>query len=138
MGRYVMAEIGMALPFSIDSYGKVNVTDQQPKLWADRVRSVIGTAIGERVMRPEFGSEIPYADFKTADDASTQIENTVLHSFETQLSRLRLQGVTTSLDEYTGTINVNIVYALPNQDLVTTTLGFAAINGTNPTIKEIM
>jgi len=133
-----MAEIGMALPFSIDSYGKVNVTDQQPKLWADRVRSVIGTAIGERVMRPEFGSEIPYADFKTADDASTQIENTVLHSFETQLSRLRLQGVTTSLDEYTGTINVNIVYALPNQDLVTTTLGFAAINGTNPTIKEIM
>jgi phage baseplate assembly protein W len=131
-----MAEIGIALPFAIDSYGKVNVTDQQPKLWADRVRSVIGTAIGERVMRPEFGSEIPYADFKTADDASAQIEQTVLNSFQVQLSKLRLQSVTTSLDEYTGTVNVTIVYALPNQDLVTTTLGFASIIGNNPTVKE--
>jgi phage baseplate assembly protein W len=133
-----MAEIGIALPFAIDSYGKVNTTDQQSKLWADRVRSVIGTAIGERVMRPEFGSEIPYANFKTADDASAQIEQTVLHSFELQLSKLRLQSVATNLDEYTGTINVTIVYALPNQDLVTTTLGFAAISGTNPTVKETM
>jgi phage baseplate assembly protein W len=131
-----MAEIGIALPFAIDSYGKVNVTDQQPKLWADRVRSVIGTAIGERVMRPEFGSEIPYADFKTADDASAQIEQTVLNSFQVQLSKLRLQSVTTSLDEYTGTVNVTIVYALPNQDLVTTTLGFASIIGNSPTVKE--
>ena len=114
-----MAEIGIALPFAIDAYGKVNVTDQQPKLWADRVRSVIGTAIGERVVRPEFGSEISYAEFKTANDASAQIENTVVHSFETQLNKLRLQGVTTTLDEYTGTLNVTIVYALPNQDLVT-------------------
>lgn len=131
-----MAEIGIALPFAIDSYGKVNTTDQQPKLWADRVRSVVGTAIGERVMRPEFGSEIPYADFKTADDASAQIEQTVLNSFQVQLSKLRLQSVTTSLDEYTGTVNVTIVYALPNQDLVTTTLGFASIIGNNPTVKE--
>lgn len=133
-----MAEIGIALPFSIDSYGKVNTTDQQPKLWADRVRSVVGTAIGERVMRPEFGSEIPYAEFKTAEDASSQIENTVLHSFETQLGKLRLQTVTANLDEYTGTINVTIVYALPNQEIVTTTLGFASINGNNPTVKETM
>jgi phage baseplate assembly protein W len=133
-----MAEIGIALPFAIDSYGKVNVTDQQPKLWADRVRSVIGTAIGERVVRPEFGSEISYAEFKTASDASSQIENTVVHSFETQLNRLRLQSVTTTLDEYTGTLNVTIVYALPNQDLVTTNIGFASINGNNPTVKETM
>jgi uncharacterized protein len=133
-----MAEIGIALPFAIDSYGKVNTTDQQPKLWADRVRSVIGTAIGERVMRPEFGSEISYAEFKTASDASSQIENTVVHSFETQLNRLRLQSVTTTLDEYTGTLNVTIVYALPNQDLVTTNIGFASINGNNPTVKETM
>jgi len=132
-----MAEIGIALPFAVDAYGKVNVTDQQPKLWADRVRSVIGTAIGERVMRPEFGSEISYADFKTADDAAAQIENTVLHSFETQLNKLRLQSVTTSLDEYTDTVNVTIVYALPNQDVITTNLGFAAINGSSPTVKEI-
>jgi uncharacterized protein len=133
-----MAEIGISLPFSIDSYGKINVTDQQPKLWADRVRSVIGTAIGERVMRPEFGSEISYAEFKTSDDAAAQIENTVSHSFETQLSRLRLQSVTTSLDEYTGNLNVTIIYALPNQELVTTTLGFVSVNGTNPTVKETM
>ena len=131
-----MAEITMALPFSIDAYGKIASTDQQSKIWADRVRSVIGTALGERVMRPEFGTEVPYAELQTADDASSQIETTVLHAFEQQLSRLRLQQVTSVLDEYTGTLNVNIIYALPNQDLVTTTLGFASIRGNNPPIEE--
>jgi phage baseplate assembly protein W len=131
-----MAEIGIALPFSIDSYGKVNVTDQQSKIWADRVRSVIGTALSERVMRPEFGTEISFADFQTADDAASQIETTVLHAFEQQLTRLRLQEVTTNVDEYTSTVNVVIVYALPNQDLITTTVGFASIRGNTPPIKE--
>jgi phage baseplate assembly protein W len=133
-----MAEVSIALPFVIDSYGKVNTTDQQPKLWADRVRSVIGTAVGERVMRSEFGSEISYTEFKTVEDASAQIQNTVAQSFEVQLRKLRLQSVTTTLDEYTGTLNVSIVYALPNQDLVTTTIGFASVIGNSPTIKETM
>lgn len=131
-----MAEITMSLPFMIDSYGKVNTTDQQSKIWTDRVRSVIGTALGERVMRPEFGTEIPFAEFQTTEDAASQIETTVLQSFEQQLSRLRLQEVTTAFDEYTGAMNVSIVYALPNQDIVTTTLGFASIRGNNPPIEE--
>lgn len=126
----------MSLPFMIDSYGKVNTTDQQSKIWTDRVRSVIGTALGERVMRPEFGTEIPFAEFQTTEDAASQIETTVLQSFEQQLSRLRLQEVTTAFDEYTGAMNVSIVYALPNQDIVTTTLGFASIRGNNPPIEE--
>jgi phage baseplate assembly protein W len=131
-----MAEIAMSLPFMIDSYGKINTTDQQSKIWTDRVRSVIGTALGERVMRPEFGTEIPFAEFQTSSDAASQIETTVLQSFEQQLSRLRLQAVTTAFDDYTGAMNVSIVYALPNQDIVTTTLGFASIRGNNPPIEE--
>jgi phage baseplate assembly protein W len=131
-----MAEVTLSLPFMIDSYGKLNTTDQQSKIWTDRVRSVIGTALGERVMRPEFGTEIPFAEFQTAEDAASQIETTVLQSFEQQLSRLRLQEVTTNFDDYTGAMNVSIVYALPNQDIVTTTLGFASIRGNNPPIEE--
>jgi phage baseplate assembly protein W len=51
-----MAEKTIALPFSVDPYGKVTVASDQSKIWADRVRSVIGTFLRERVMRPEFGT----------------------------------------------------------------------------------
>ena len=46
-----MAEKTLALPFSVDPYGKISVTSEQSKIWADRVRSVIGTTLRERVMR---------------------------------------------------------------------------------------
>ena len=55
-----MSEIAMSLPFSIDPYGKVSSTTDQKKIWADKVRSVLGTALRERVMLPTFGTLIPY------------------------------------------------------------------------------
>lgn len=133
-----MSEIVIALPFSIDSYGKINTSIDQSKIWSDRVRSVVGTAVNERVMRPTFGTQIPYTVFNTSESAESEIETEVVQAFEQQLPKLRLQEVTTSTDEYTNSLIVEIVYALPNQEIVTTTLGLASITGTSPTVKEIM
>jgi phage baseplate assembly protein W len=133
-----MAEIAISLPFRIDPYGKVAVSTDQQKIFADRVRSVLGTALKERVMQPLFGTEIPYSVFHTYEDASILIERETQAAFETQLPLLSLQSVTTTFDEFTGIISVSTVYDLPNNTQVETVIGIAYIQGTNPIYQETL
>lgn len=123
-------ETAISLPFSIDPYGKVAQTTDQTKIWADKVRSVIGTALKERVMRPTFGTDIPSAVFENQEDADGRILELVSTSFNNQLPRLDLQSVSNSFDQYSGTLTVDITYALPNEEIVSTTVGLIVVSGT--------
>ena len=136
MGRYVMAEKTIALPFSIDPYGKVTATSEQTKIWADRVRSVVGTTVRERVMRPNFGGNIAYSVFNTQESAELAIKTDVQQVFNTQLPLLTLNNVQTSFDEYTGIITITVTYSLPNDIVVSTNVGLVTISGNNPPIEE--
>jgi phage baseplate assembly protein W len=133
-----MSEVAISLPFRVDPYGKIAVSSDQQKIWADRVRSVLGTALKERVMQPLFGTEIPYSVFHTYEDASILIERETQAAFETQLPLLSLQSVTTTFDEFTGIINVSTVYDLPNSTQVETVVGIAYIQGNNPIYQETL
>lgn len=129
-------EKAIALPFSIDPYGKVTITTDQRKIWADRVRSVVGTTIGERVMRPEFGGEVAFSVFNSFEDAERELKNTVTEVFGTQLPLLTLGTIETSYDTMTGTVYADISYSLPNDVETNTTIGIVYIAGNNPPIKE--
>ena len=133
-----MSEVSLSLPFSVDPYGKITSTTDQSKIWADRVRSVIGTALKERVMRPTFGTRIPFTVFNTEEDADSEINREVVQAFNEQLALLKLQNVTTSFDTFTGIINIIITYALPNDIEVSTNIGIATIQGNNPIYEETL
>ena len=131
-----MAEKAIALPFSINSFGKIADTTELKKIWADKVRSVVGTALRERVMRPEFGTDVPSSVFETTEDADAQIRTEVIAAFNSQLPSLTLDDVTSTFDEFTGVMNVEIVYALPNDEVVSTSIGLVSIAGTAPIYEE--
>jgi phage baseplate assembly protein W len=131
-----MAEVAISLPFSIDPYGRVSSTQDQTKIWADKVRSVIGTALRERVMRPKFGTDIPLAVFENQEDAQTQIEFEVNQAFNEQLQKLTFQSVDSVFDEYTGIMQVEVIYALPNDEVTSTSIGLIRIEGNTIAIEE--
>jgi phage baseplate assembly protein W len=131
-------EVAVTLPFYIDYSGRVSFTQDQKVMWADRVKSVIGTAVRERVMRPTFGTLIPYALFESEDDASTEIKVEIQKAFNSQLPTLVLTDSTVTLDTYTNTITANITYQLPNSTVVTTNLGVLSLAGSNPPYEEIL
>ena len=133
-----MAEKAISLPFSIDSYGKVSSTQDQSKIWADRVRSVLGTAIRERVLRPTFGTLIPFAIFETDTTADSQIRVEVEKAFGEQLSLLNLQDVVVTVDEYTNVLTVEVIYGLPNNEIVSTLVGLVLVDGANPIYQELL
>ena len=133
-----MAEVTIQLPFSIDPYGKVSQTTSQSKIWADRVRSVIGTTLRERVMRPQFGTIIPYALFESSGTAVSEVTAEVSKAFTTQLPLLRLKNVNVTIDEYTNILDTEIVYDLPNNEQVVTNVGLILLQGTTPPYQELM
>lgn len=133
-----MPEVAISLPFAIDNYGKVGSTTEQSKIWADRVRSVIGTSLRERVMRPAFGTIIPFALFETTETAELEIQNEIKGAFSVFLPTLLLHEVTVTFDEPNNTINAAVVYALPNDEVVTTTIGVVVLRGKFPSIEELI
>jgi len=130
-------ERAISLPFSIDSFGKVGTTTDQTKIWADKVRSVLGTSIRERVMRPTFGTLIPFSLFNSIENAASEIRDEVRRAFGKQLPLLSLNDVNVVQDYYTNQLTITVVYSLPNQEVTKTTIGYVAIQGNTPIYEEL-
>lgn len=132
-------ESAISLPFSIDPYGKISSTTSQSKIWQDRVLSVIGTTLRERVMRPAFGTLVPYAMFDNVSDAQAEVEVEIEQAFRQQLGLLTLDTIVVNFDDYTGQIGVTVTYDLPNKqsEKVQTTIGLVSIAGKNPLLEEL-
>ncbi len=129
-------ETAIALPFSVDYYGNINLAATQEKVWADRVRVVIGTMLEERVMRPDLGTEIPKLVWDNSDITVELIEKEVNNAFASFLPLLSVQGVETVFDEDKNTITANIAYSLPNNEEVVETIGIATISPTGALTED--
>ena len=100
----------ISLPFSFDSSGAVAYTQDEKKIWQDRVVLVLMTRLGERVMRPTFGSELKDSLFETEDAAVTMIKKSVSVAFSRWLPQLELLGVSTTVDPVDAYIVVEVSY----------------------------
>jgi hypothetical protein len=129
-------ETAISLPFSIDAYGAVTAATTQDKIWSDRVRSVLGTNFNERIMRPTFGGLVPSVFMETVDHATTMLEVEVRTTFATQLPSLTLQSVDIVYDEYSDSMNVSVLYSLPDEKIASTTIALITVDGTNPANQE--
>ena len=129
-------ETVLSLPFTVDAYGGVVSSTDQTKIWSDRVRAVIGTNLKERLMSPEFGTLVPASFMENTDDATVAIKSEVERGFLKFLQLLKLQTVDVSFDEYASSLNISIVYDLPNNEQATTTVNLVSVVGNNPIYQE--
>lgn len=131
-------EVAISLPFRFSEYGKIADTSDSTRIWGDRVRSAVGTMMNERVMLPRYGAKIPAHVFNNQSELADRIDSEVHRVFNEYLPSLTLEAVTMSFDEGSGTFSADIVYALPNDRVVSTNVGFASISGTSPLIEEML
>lgn len=130
-------ERAISLPFTIDSYGNVASTKDQNKIWADKVRSVIGTSVGERLMRSDFGTKIPYSTFNGQQLVAEATRKEIFAAFAKFLPALNVRDVAVSIGEESQ-VFAEVTYSLPNQQEVTTTVGLAYISGNAPIYEEFL
>ena len=104
-----MTERAISLPFSFSSAGQVSYSSDEKKIIQDRVVLAIMTRLGERVMRPNFGSEVHYASFEAQGDAAAIVKQAVSVCFSTWFGYLELENVTPLVDS-AGVLQVEITY----------------------------
>jgi phage baseplate assembly protein W len=130
-------EVAIAMPFQVDEYGTISATVDQSKIWADRVRAVIGTAIGERIYRPEFGCEAASTLFDTEEETEAVLQSDIRNAFASYLPLCSLDDVVVTVDEQTRVINAEVTYLLPNSEVFSLQVGVATLNGDQPISEEI-
>jgi phage baseplate assembly protein W len=129
-------EVAISVPFSLDSAGNIVSTTNQDKIWADRVRAVIGTVLGERVMRPDFGTRVAFSSFETRSGAEAIIRLEIERAFILQLPLLNYVDVDFEFNETENIVLCNLLYELPNRKQATTRVGVVTVSGNNPAYEE--
>jgi phage baseplate assembly protein W len=133
-----MAEVALKFPFTLDvSTGNILSANTQEAIWADRVRLAIETLVGERVMRPSYGTEIPSAVMNTVTAMENSIYKGVRKIFVDQFPLLELVSVSSSHDAETNTITAEINYKLPNKKETSTKAGVIVVSDSNPLYEEL-
>ncbi len=116
--------MSLTFPMQIDKRGKLAEDQDRQSIDRSQLLFVLGTAVGERVMRPQFGASvneaiasIPNASFTgTADReemARRVIQEVIQNVFDKHFPRLRLVDVQIA-KEYSGSVlYVDVFWAYP-------------------------
>jgi phage baseplate assembly protein W len=101
----------ISLPFRIDGYGRVASTTDLDRINQNRVRSVLLTSLGERLMRPTFGTTIAATLFDACDEAIDDIETATVNAFAQELPGLAFEALDVlTEDPESGTVEIEITY----------------------------
>ena len=108
---------GLAFPIHTDATGSIALVGGEREI-VESIRLILGTAPGERPMRPEFGCAIHDLVFAPADAATAgQIAYEVRASLERWEPRIDLTDVIVSFAEADqGTLLIDIQYTLRNSN----------------------
>ena len=132
----LISEKAISLPFRVSPDGNIAFTTDQSRIWADRVKSGLGTILGERIMRSDFGSEVPTLVLDTFSALDEIISSEITSLFANFFPTLVLSGVSVELDETNAYANITVEYTLPNQDRLVTQIGTAILSGNLPIYEE--
>lgn len=132
-----MANSVIAMPFSFNANGKLNTTTDSKKMWQDRVLLVLMTRFGEKLMRPDFGSDLGTTLFENATQAADIAIKTINIAFNKWLSSLNLKSVTPLYNTNTGFLEIKILYALPSGETDQVTINTAVFSRSGDLLLEI-
>jgi len=104
-------KIGLELPFARSRTGLFGLTETTLEQAGHNIKNLLLTAKGERVMQPDFGSDLRALLFEQADeDIEERIEETILESISTWLPYISVEKIDIIEDETTPNlmkINLN-------------------------------
>lgn len=132
-----MSGSAISLPFNFNEFGEVNYTSEAKKIWQDRVYTAVLTQVGERVMRPGYGTIIQTATFENESVAAEIVDKGVSKAFADYLKDLKLVSVVPFYNAETGVMEITINYSLPTGEADTVKLTTAILSNSGEIIQEI-
>lgn len=119
-----MTQIEMNLPFGVDPQGRIAFTTDPQQVLRNRVTTVIATQLGERVMRPSYGTPLLDMLFEGDDDFTVSIlADDIRRAVEEYEPGVTIQDVFPATDNsLDGIINLTVTYSAVNSPLETVTV----------------
>jgi hypothetical protein len=126
----------VSLPFNISANGKIGiVADSSPKAWRDRVLTLLSTGINERVWYYNYGASLDGLLYETAGSATELGRRAITEMFASWIPQLSLLDVVSGYDSGTATLELTIIYKLPNGETDSVTISTASLTAAGETIK---
>jgi phage baseplate assembly protein W len=134
-----MTERAISLPFSFDSSGGVSYTTDDRKIWQDRVVLAVMTLLGERVMRPGFGTNARGVAFESLSDAVSVVKEEVNIGFATWLKDLKITSISCSASPDDGKLVVEVSYTrgVSSSDIETVSVKTALLTRSGEILLEV-
>ncbi|NBW10252.1 MAG: hypothetical protein EBR82_19710 [Caulobacteraceae bacterium] len=138
-----MNEVQLDYPFSFgrSADGKylttLGASSDYRTIWKNRILLVLGTRPGERVMRPDFGSNLYSAVFEPEATAAEIINDSINQAFSKWLPDLILNRITPTFDPGAGLLSISLIYALPTGEVDSVTINTGIFNRSGDLIQEI-
>ncbi|MEQ8981215.1 MAG: GPW/gp25 family protein [Deltaproteobacteria bacterium] len=91
--------VGWAFPVRIDANGRFAMVEAERDV-QEAIRIILGTGVNERVMRPEFGSEVPQLLFEAKTSATADhLERAIRDALAAHEPRIDVLEVSVAEDE---------------------------------------
>jgi len=104
----------ISYPFTFDPFGVVFTTEDQTKIYQDRILTLLSTAVGERPMRPTYGTNVAKAMFENQTDAATAIDAAIRSAIEIWIPEINVETIKVSSFDPNGAVGVEVNVSLPD------------------------
>jgi phage baseplate assembly protein W len=104
----------ISFPFTLDPFGKTTSTNNQRKIYQDRVLTLLSTAVGERPMRPTYGTNIGVAMFENQGNVEKAINDAIRSAISRWIPELTVNNINIKGFLDTGAVTVEINVSLPD------------------------
>lgn len=116
----------ISYPFRIGPSGTIDSSTDPRKIWQDRVRSVLNTQIGDRVMRPSFGVNSLGAVMNYGTPAEGELTQNIKNAFITWLPSLDVSNIDVAMDSESAVLTVQVWFTLPSGEQTTASVSYDA------------
>lgn len=106
--------IAISYPFTFDPFGVIETTNDQTKIYQDRILTLLSTVKGERPMRPTYGTDVSRAMFENQGDAKKAIDQAVRSAISTWIPEVEISEVNVYSADDSGKIGVEVNVVLPD------------------------
>lgn len=118
----------ISYPFTLNVFGETTSTTDQKKIYTDRVLTLLSTSIGERPMRPTYGTNLGLAMFENQGVAEVAIPAAIRSAISTWLPALTVNEINIKNFNSGGKVEVELLLTFPDYTTGTITVRSVTLN----------
>jgi phage baseplate assembly protein W len=118
----------ISYPFTLNVFGETTSTTDQKKIYTDRVLTLLSTSIGERPMRPTYGTNLGLAMFENQGIAEVAIPAAIRSAISTWLPTLTVNEINIKNFNDGGKVEVELLLTFPDYTTGTITVKSVTLN----------